>query len=166
MPGIALAAARDDDGLEVDPRLSDELCLLVVVEHGHLQLVVVGRVVHGEAELLVPAWRQRSLVHLGDSIGDLPARRLATTAVRRRLLRLLSETGGTVRILLSHGAAVGEVLGPVDDGDQRSDDGPVDGHVRVDSSSMLNAERAGLHEFGGGHGEAGSGWGRGGRGRV
>jgi hypothetical protein len=54
-PLVALAAARRDNGREVRPGLANQLRLLVVVEDRHLQAVVVGRVVDGEAQLLVPA---------------------------------------------------------------------------------------------------------------
>lgn len=54
LPDILLATALDDDVLEVDPRLADEVSLLVVCEDGHFELVVVGRVVDNESQFLVP----------------------------------------------------------------------------------------------------------------
>lgn len=54
MPVVALPTAGRNDAIEVGPRLSYELRLLVVVEHGDLEAVVVGRVVDCEAEFLVP----------------------------------------------------------------------------------------------------------------
>jgi len=54
-PLIALSSAGRDDGLEVRIGLANQLRLLVVVEDGHLEAVVVGRVVDSEAQLLVPA---------------------------------------------------------------------------------------------------------------
>jgi hypothetical protein len=55
MPDVALAAAGLDDVADVDPCLADELGLLVVVEDGDFELVVVGRVADGEAQFFVPA---------------------------------------------------------------------------------------------------------------
>jgi hypothetical protein len=57
VPDVALAAARYDDFGKVDPRLANELRLLVVVEDGDFEVVVVGRVVYGEAQFLVPVGR-------------------------------------------------------------------------------------------------------------
>ena len=54
VPVVARAATGGDDGLKVDPGLANQLRLLVVVEDGHLEAVVVRRVVDGEAQLLVP----------------------------------------------------------------------------------------------------------------
>ena len=54
MPSIALAAAGGNDGFEAHERLSDQLRLFVVVEDGDFELVVVGGVVDGEAQFLVP----------------------------------------------------------------------------------------------------------------
>jgi hypothetical protein len=58
VPLIALAAARDDNGSEVNPCLADQLCPLVVVEDRHLDLIIVRRVVDGKTEFLVPGGRQ------------------------------------------------------------------------------------------------------------
>jgi hypothetical protein len=55
-PFVALASTRGDDGVEVRKGLADKLRLLVVVEDGDLEAVVVGRVVDGEAQFLVPAY--------------------------------------------------------------------------------------------------------------
>lgn len=49
VPLIALASAGNDHSLEIDPGLADELCFLVVVEHGDFELEVVGGFVDGEA---------------------------------------------------------------------------------------------------------------------
>lgn len=54
VPSVALAATRSDDGLETHKCLSNQLGLLVVVEDGDFELMVVGGVVDGEAQLLVP----------------------------------------------------------------------------------------------------------------
>lgn len=42
LPEIVLTAAGDDDVAQVDPCLSDQFCLLVVIEDGDFELVVVG----------------------------------------------------------------------------------------------------------------------------
>jgi len=55
VPAVRLAAAGVDDAVEVDEGVADQLRLAVVVEDGDLDAVVVGRVVDGEAQLLVPA---------------------------------------------------------------------------------------------------------------
>jgi hypothetical protein len=136
VPVVGLAAAVCNYSVEVDPGLANQLCLLVVVEDGHLEAVVVGRVVDGEAQLLVPS------------------RRLAAALVGGSLLSLLAEAGGAVGVLLAHGALVGQVAGAVDDGDEGADDGPVDGHVGEDAGGVGGAE--------GGHVEFGrheAGWG-------
>jgi hypothetical protein len=54
MPQVVLAAAWHDDVLEVYPGLPNKVCLLVIVEDRHLELVVVGRIVDCETELLIP----------------------------------------------------------------------------------------------------------------
>jgi len=54
VPRIALSSACHDDFCEADPGLADEFSLLVVVEDGHFEIVVVGRVAYGESKLLVP----------------------------------------------------------------------------------------------------------------
>lgn len=54
MPTVALTAAGQDDVLEVDPCLADELGLLVVVEDGDFELVVIGRLMNGESDFLIP----------------------------------------------------------------------------------------------------------------
>lgn len=55
LPEIVLATTGDDDVAQVDPCLSNQFCLLVVVEDGDFELVIVGGVVDGEADFLIPA---------------------------------------------------------------------------------------------------------------
>lgn len=54
LPDVVLATARDDDILEVDPSLANQVSLLVVGEDGDFELIVVGGIVDGEAQFLVP----------------------------------------------------------------------------------------------------------------
>lgn len=54
VPQIVLAAPRNNDILEIDPGLTNDLGLLVIVKEGHLQLEVVWRVVYCKPKLLVP----------------------------------------------------------------------------------------------------------------
>jgi hypothetical protein len=55
VPLVALAASRHDNVAQVDPGLSNQFRPLVVVKDRDLELVVVGRVVDGESEFLIPA---------------------------------------------------------------------------------------------------------------
>lgn len=54
MPDVILPTTRDNDIFEVHPDFSNQVIFLVLVEDGALQLVVVGRLVHGESEFLIP----------------------------------------------------------------------------------------------------------------
>ena len=54
VPSIALPSTCHNDFCEVDPSLADELSLLVVIEDRHFEVLVVRRVMYGEAKLLVP----------------------------------------------------------------------------------------------------------------
>ena len=54
LPNVALATSGYDDLSEADPCLADQIGSLVFAEDGQLQLVVIGRVMDGESELLVP----------------------------------------------------------------------------------------------------------------
>lgn len=55
MPCVALATADYEYVAQIDPCLANQVRFLVIVEDGHLELVVVGTVVDCESELLVPA---------------------------------------------------------------------------------------------------------------
>lgn len=55
VPQIILPSTWDHNLLEVDPCLSNQVRLLVIVENRDLQLVVVGGVVNGISKFLVPA---------------------------------------------------------------------------------------------------------------
>lgn len=54
LPYIALTTAGDDDIFEVDPGIANQIRPLVVGKDGNLELVVIRRVVHSKAELLIP----------------------------------------------------------------------------------------------------------------
>lgn len=64
LPEIALAAARSNDLGEIDPGLADEIGALVFAEDGDFELVVVGGLVDGEAEFLIPMIHMRQLMLL------------------------------------------------------------------------------------------------------
>lgn len=101
VPDVTLSPARRDDVLEIHPRLADEFRLLVVVEHRDLKLVVVGGVVDGEAQFLVPSMSSAQAC-CGARRAVIPSGRLSSTAVRCCLLCFFTQAGGTVRVLLSH----------------------------------------------------------------
>lgn len=54
VPQVILAAARDNNVTQVNPCLSYQVGLLIVVEDRNLELVVVWGVVNSETNLLVP----------------------------------------------------------------------------------------------------------------
>lgn len=60
VPQVILAAARDNNVTQVDPCLSYQVGLLIVVEDRDLELVVVWGVVNSETNLLVPSCLQVS----------------------------------------------------------------------------------------------------------
>lgn len=140
VPRVHLSSAGDNDFFQVDPHLANHVRLLVVVEDGHFEVVVVGRFVHGEAQFLVPVACQsvipsRVCVSACRRVWSLniPFRSLATSLVRLRLLGLLAQSCSAVGVLLSHRLPVGQVLCAVDNDDQGAYLGTVDGHVRVDA---------------------------------
>lgn len=55
VPCVVAASSWNHDLVQIDPCLSYQVRLLVVVEYRHFEVAVVGRLVHGEAEFLVPA---------------------------------------------------------------------------------------------------------------
>lgn len=58
VPLVALATAGYNNAVEVDPGLTNELRLLVIVKHRDFQLVVVRAIVHVEPDLLVPVMQE------------------------------------------------------------------------------------------------------------
>lgn len=55
MPEIVLSTSSNNNLVKWYPTFSNKLSLLVIIEHGDFETVVVGRVVNGETELLVPS---------------------------------------------------------------------------------------------------------------
>lgn len=118
MPNVTLTSTRLDDLLKPHPCLANELGLLVVVEYGDLETVIVGRVVHSKSEFLVPArgvWCQFCVCVCTEGefvegtprarqglLAYLPSWDLTASLVRVGLLRLLPQSAGTVRVLLAH----------------------------------------------------------------
>lgn len=84
LPNVFLSAARNNNVLEVDPRLADEISLFIICENRDLELVVVGRVVDRKAQLLVPVYvvskSGRTRTQLSGSAG-LPFRCLAASDI-------------------------------------------------------------------------------------
>ena len=154
MPLIALSAARDNDVAQVNPGLSDQLSLLVVIKHRHFQLVVIRGVVDNESELLVPVENNTRLAFSlsskcrPDVDADLPLWCLSTTDVSGCLLCLFPQTRSAVGILLPNGLPVGQVLRPINNKDQRADLRAIDRHVRKDARGVHPVERVGFR-FGG-----------------
>lgn len=136
LPDVVLSASGDDDVPQVDPGLPNQVGSLVVGEDGDLELVVVRRVVDGEAQFLVPG-RESAGVRCGGWLPSvLPFGCLSSANVCGGLLGLLAQPGGAVGVLFADGLAVRQVLGPVDNGDQGADPRAVDGHVGIDASRV------------------------------
>lgn len=55
MPGITLSTTRCQYAFQADPGFSNQFRLFVIVENGHLEVMVIGRVVNLKAQFLVPA---------------------------------------------------------------------------------------------------------------
>jgi hypothetical protein len=125
LPDVTLTAAGNNNVLEINPRLANQIRLLVIGEHGHLELVVVGRVVDSEAQFLVPSWC------------------LTSSDIGLGLVGFFAESRRAVRILLSNCLAIGQVLGSINNGDESADDGSVNGQVGKDSSRVLYTEGLG-----------------------
>ena len=85
-----------------------------------------------------------------------PPRSLPAALVCVCLLGLLAEASSAVRVLLAHGAPVGQIAGAVDDGNQCAYDWPVNAHVREDACCVGAAKgchvELGSHDGGGGDG--------------
>lgn len=55
LPKIVLSSSRHHHVRQADPSLADEVRSFVLAEHRNLEVVVIRRIVHGEANLLIPA---------------------------------------------------------------------------------------------------------------
>ena len=66
-----------------------------------------------------------------------PSRGLPSSEIRLRLLCLFTQSCCTIRVLFTHGPSVGQILGPVNDNDQRADNRAIYCHVRVDAGRVL-----------------------------
>ncbi len=128
MPQIILASPRYNDFFQIKPSFSYEVGLLVIVKDGAFELVVVGRLVDGESQFLVPRMCQPGPAPLQR---DLPSRSLPPSSVCFGLLGLLAQSHCTVGVLLSHGLPVGQVLRPVDYSNESADLGPIERHIGV-----------------------------------
>lgn len=120
MPEVVLSSSWLDNVGKVDPCFADQLRLLVIVEYRALQLVVVWRIVNIEPEFLVPFGR------------------LTSSAISVGLLCVLCQPHGAIWVLLADCLPVRQILCSVDDGNEGSDGWTVQGHIRIDASSMAN----------------------------
>lgn len=128
MPLIALSSASHDYIAQVNPGFADQFGLFIVIEDGQLKLEVVWRVVDNKSELLVP-------------FGCL-----AASDIRRGLLRLLAQSSSAVRVLLPDRLAIRQVLGSIDDQDERADLGAINAHVGENAGRVHSIER--IWDFG------------------
>jgi len=60
MPPVGLASSWYAHILQANVGLSNQICFLVVVEDGHFEIVVVGRIMNGESKFLVPVFSCQS----------------------------------------------------------------------------------------------------------
>lgn len=54
MPVVVLAAARDDQITQIDPCLSNEIGLFLIIEYRDFESIVVWRFVYVEAKFIIP----------------------------------------------------------------------------------------------------------------
>jgi hypothetical protein len=145
VPVVTLSSAGCDDGIEVGPRLSNQFRLLVVVEDGDLEAMVVGRVVDGEAQFLVPVlYVNTCLDALGRNtyhLGVWPPR-LSVLVFFASLPSRAAQYGSCLPMAFLFGSGqqwssavegarvrltyIGEVFGTINDGHQGANDRPVD----------------------------------------
>lgn len=71
----------------------------------------------------------------------LPFWSLTPANIRCCLLRLFAQSRSTVRVLLADALPVWEILGPVNDEDERADVRAVDAHVGEDARGVHPVER-------------------------
>jgi len=137
VPCIFSSTSWNNDTVQLDPSLSYQIRLFVIVEYRNLDTVIVRRVVNGKSQLLVPGTCKHGTISEKISSGVvLPFWCLSSALVSLRLLRFLAQTRGTIRILLSHRLSVRQVLSSVDNNDQNSNLRPIHRHVAVNSCGM------------------------------
>lgn len=54
VPLITLAASGNDQLAQVNPRLPDQICLLVVIEDRNFEPLIIRGLMHSESQLLIP----------------------------------------------------------------------------------------------------------------
>lgn len=54
MPTVTLTAPWNNQGLQIDPSLSNQVGLFIVIEYGNLKFEVVGGLMHCEAKFMIP----------------------------------------------------------------------------------------------------------------
>lgn len=57
MPTVTLTASWNNQGLQIDPSLSDQVGLFIVIKYGNLEFEVIWRLVNCEAEFMIPEMR-------------------------------------------------------------------------------------------------------------
>lgn len=130
MPKVILSSAWYHDLSKLDPSLSDQVRLLIVVKNRDLQLVVIWGIMNCESKFLVPISRQREH-RLLDSMKILPPRCLASSLIGLGLFGFFAQPGRAVRVLLTHRLPIWKILRTIDDDDQSTDFRTVHGHVGV-----------------------------------
>lgn len=138
VPVIVLTSTGNDQVLQIDPGLSDNVSLLVVIKHGNLQFVVIRGFVYGETEFGVPGASQYPLsIHLIVYPG-LPSGSLSSSQICLCLLCFFAQSCCSIRVLLAHSLTVGQVFGAVDNNDQSSNDRTIDGDISEDTRRMVD----------------------------
>lgn len=117
---IILTSSRDNQVLQVHPGLSDQICLLIVVENGNFKFVVIRRLVYCETQFVIPS------------------RCLSAAQICWGFLCLFTESGSAVWVLFAHSFAIGEVLRSIDNGDEGTNWRTVDRHVGEDARGMID----------------------------
>lgn len=146
MPNITLSSAWNNNLLQIDPRLANYFCLLVVIENGNLQLIVVGGVVDGKSELLVPRkCVSKSTLSATVSPVSSPSWRLSSSTICVRFLCFLAEPRRAIRILLANCLPIWQILRAVNNDDQSADLRTIHSHVRVNTCRVRSIEAVGLH---------------------
>lgn len=125
MPTICSSTTTDHDILQAHPRLADEIGFLVVIKDRYFELVIIRRVMDGEAKLLIP-------------FGCL-----AAASVRLSLLCFFPKPRGTVWILFADCFSVRKVLRLIKDDDEISDFRAVDSHIGVDTGCVHGTPSSG-----------------------